>query len=461
MNPTPINEARRALELGANAVVKICQSKIMDAKVSGVSLLGAIHRFVRTVESNVHLDRARSDCLAEYQTERSALFRQKRQLVTDLCSVRQAAQAAFPVLDGSAIPAAIPSVESHYSLARFDGLAHAILEERVEIDEGGVSDASPTRETLADVLWVILAQGLPKLGVDSNDERLVALLEQLGPIRDDIRRTLRSQSLLDSVNPTAGWLWLRQVVADCNPTVNSDAWTLGAMGDVQPYAAYFRFLYSAGGVKTEDLAWLEGFRLEVAAKVVAVRSELEARLGTRASAVWVLQRYARRCRWLRLDELGAPPSEAAEGFKRREVDFTRDAATYLFDQGFDVRIEESHGQHRYDMLTPSLLVEAKVYSAKRRPLDAVVDGLKQIHQYATALNNEGLTPEPILVLFRLDGPVADGLREYTIGNVRVSLQWIDLGPSGQSGSRASPPDITVTAAEIDRKLSDLRIGAKG
>jgi hypothetical protein len=120
----------------------------------------------------------------------------------------------------------------------------------------------------------------------------------------------------------------------------------------------------------------------------------------------------------------------------------------------DVVIEQTHGQQRYDILAPSLLIEAKVYSSKRPPLTAVVRGLKQIHQYATALASEGATPEPILISFRLDGPVADGVAEYTIGNLRVSVVWIDLGPSKESGSLARAPDITVAAEAIDRCLKE-------
>src|ERR1700690_493760 len=187
MNPTPIEEARRALELAANAVVDVCQSEIKDAKLSGVGLIEAIHRFARAVRSNIHLDRVRLDCQAEFQHDKSALRDQKVQIVTGLRALRQEAQAAFPVLDASAILSDIPSVENNYSLARFNVLAGNALEERCESDDPGGSDDGAGNETLADVLWVILAQSLPRLGIDPTNDQLPGFLERLGSLRDDLR----------------------------------------------------------------------------------------------------------------------------------------------------------------------------------------------------------------------------------------------------------------------------------
>lgn len=394
------------------------------------------------------------DCLAEYGHERSAARRQRIRLINDLVALRQEAQTTFPVLAVSAMPSTTPSVKSHYSLFRFDGLVKAVLAEDGESAQEKVPQGSASGEALADVLWIVVDQLIPTLGVAADDGRLADLRDRLGPLRDEFTRARRAQSLLEQVHPAAKWFWLRRVVTDSNPTPDSVEWLVAHAGDREPYRPYFRFLYEPASVSTEDRAWLEGFRHEVSATVAAIRSEFEVRLGTRASAAWALQRYARRCRRLRLDEmrtnLGAG---AAKQRKQREVTLTRDAAVFLYDQGFDVVIEQSHGQHRYDILTPSLLVEAKVYSAKRRPLDAVVDGLKQVHQYAIALASEGPAPEPILILFRLDGPVADPLEAYTVGNLRVSIVWVDLGPATESGSHASAPDLSVTREAIDRKLT--------
>lgn len=401
------------------------------------------------------------DCLAEYEHERSIARKQRIRLVNDLVALRQEAQTAFPVLAVLATPSTTPSVKTHYSLSRFDGLVEAVLGGGGESAQEGDPHHSASGETLADVLWIVVDQLLPTLGVAADDGHLVDLRDRLAALRDEFTRARRSQSLMEQVSPAAKWFWLRKIVTDSNPSPVSVEWLVAHAGDCEPYRPYFRFLYEPASVSTEDRAWLEGFRPQVSATVVAIRSEFEMRLGTRASAAWALQRYARRCRWLRLDEMGTKlASRAAEQRRQKEVTLTRDAAVFLYDQGFDVVVEQSHGQHRYDILAPSLLVEAKVYSAKRRPLDAVVDGLKQVQQYATALASEGPAPEPILILFRLDGPVADPLEEYTIGNLRVSIVWVDLGPATESGSQASAPDLSVTREGIDRKLT-LRRSRRG
>lgn len=451
MDPTPIEEARRALDLAAKAVVEACQP---DNSQAARSSLVSVHRFVRTVKANTHLDRTRAECHAEFLRERTRLVDQERQCVRALRELRVEAQTAYPVLIESVNHPDSPTWEDTCSLTRFDALVQCIVESGPDIDDEGGTGASQGRSSeAAEILWSNIREWLPSKGIDSNDGPLTDILERLRPVRDEIKRLQRCRSLLDHVHPGAKWQWLQKVVTDSNPPVASEAWHSSKFSRLEPYRTLFRLLYNRETLENEDLAWLEEFRHDAAANAAAVRSEFEMRLGTRASAAWVLQRYARRCRHLRHNELRGPRDQLSKKRQEREVFLTRDAAVFLFDQGFEVAIEQSDGQFRFDMRTPSLLVEAKVYSARRRPLDAVVSGLKQIHEYVTSLASEVPSPEPILILFRLDGPVASPLEDYTIGNLRVSLVWVNLGSSAGSGSRADPPDKAVTKEAIDARLN--------
>lgn len=183
----------------------------------------------------------------------------------------------------------------------------------------------------------------------------------------------------------------------------------------------------------------------------AVASDFHARLAGRATVAWVLKRYARRCRRLRLEEMVRLINDPKTKGKS-ELVLARDAAVFLFDQGFEVLIEQPMGSHRYDIIGEPLLVEAKIYDDNRPGLAAVADGLAQIHQYANDLADEGVHVEPVLLVFRLGGPRATAVPEYKIANLRVTIAHVDLGTSAESGSRATAPEPDITEEAITTAL---------
>jgi hypothetical protein len=91
----------------------------------------------------------------------------------------------------------------------------------------------------------------------------------------------------------------------------------------------------------------------------SVATDFQSRLGQQASTAWILERYARRCRRLRRSELTGMLA-ALRATDKRELALTRDAAVFLFDQGFEVLTEQPAGTHRYDIIGEPLLVEAKI-----------------------------------------------------------------------------------------------------
>jgi len=296
---------------------------------------------------------------------------------------------------------------------------------------------------------------LPLRGIERADPRLKPFVRKVQGIRAQIVRIRRTYFLLERVHPAAHWACLRRVTEDSNPVVDSAAWTLGQGSvAVAPYKHYVRFIFSPRSLKTEDAAWLETFRADLVASVTAVQSEFASRLGSRASATWLLQRYANRCRWLRRRDL----VEALRQVKgqRKEIYLTRDVALCLFDQGLDVVTEEARGQQRYDVIGTALLVEGKIQTAKRSALSAAAGGLKQLHQYYTALSNEGVELEPVLVLFRLGGSAADLPSECSIGNLKVSIAYVDLGDSSESGNRSGPPQVITPEMIASRIMSKGR-----
>lgn len=447
MSANPIEEARRILDRAAKAVAE-ARLRGQPSAVVGRYVLESIHRFTSTVGSNLHLDRARADCERDLDEKRARLFSRKTDLLGQLNQLRQDAAARFPAI---VEPAQTGGPEDPFSrrasLTGFDRWMAGAGKEPAKIDEEGdhLGCATP-----ADALCVILKRLLPEdVPVEDNDPRLATLL-RAEALKDELTKVRRTQILLGKIHPAAKWARFLEIVRDCNPEVGSVAWHIGSALDSPPFRHYARFLHDEGSLEREDHNWLETFAAEVANDVITIASELQSRLGTRASTRWLLERYARRCRWLRLQELNA--SVAATKSDRKEPFLTRDAAVFLFDQGLNVLTEQSLGQHRYDVIGESLLLEAKIFSDRKTPLAAVVNGLRQLHQYDAALGNEGLKLEAVLVLFRLGGRSVDLLPEYTVGNLRVAVVLVDLGPSSQSGSRAKT-SFNLTAEAVATELA--------
>lgn len=441
MSSTPIQEARQILDRMTKAIVGARLGK-QQPKVVGRNVLESIHRFVQAVQTNLHLDRVRAECERELELADAKLISRKADLFEELRSLRRDVASAFPRV--IAEEQQRPEDHRPYSLARFDAYMDGAGRKPNEIDEEANHFGSARG---AEILSVVLQRYVP-------DDRppgdpLGEILAKVDNLKDRFLKIRSTHLVLRKVHPAVKWRTFVEVVSDCDPEIDSPAWILNRIDrEVPPYRHYVRFLHEPNSLETEDYQWLEIFAAEVSNDAVTISSEFQSRLGGMASARWLLQRYARRCRWLRLDEL----REAVAGESReKELLLTRDAAVFLFDQGLNVLTEQSVGQHRYDVVGGSLLVEGKILSAKKSPLAVVADGLAQLQSYEVALKHEGLTLEPFLVLFRLGGRAADLPSEYMIGNLRVQIVLVDLSPASETGSKAKAA-VLITAENIKSAL---------
>lgn len=435
LNSTPIEEARRTLDSVTRAVLDACRQKSALAGLDGQTILGSIHRLVATVQHNIQLDRVRVDCIQDQKHKRGALAAHIATRTGELRAVRENAETLFPALCNRA--ANVSGVEAIYSLSRFDNIVSRPPDTDAGTDQSSFSSGLEPE----DILMVLLTEQIPKLGTDPKDENLVGLVNAILSPYNDLRFARRALHLAKATHPATAWAFLVNVVSDSNPAPGTPAWLVDRGSDGEPFRFYRKYLFEPHNVGTQDLAWLVGFREEVAAAVTTVRADFAARLGTKASLTWLVHRYAQRCRWLRLKEL----RRTLETWTREEERFlARDAARFLFDQGFDVRIEESIGQQRYDIVGPTLIIEAKVYNGNKSGNMTIGQGLWQLHQYVTALGNEGRELEPILLVFRVGNRGLDIPAEHSIGNVRIAIVMVDLG---DAPSKGSAPDI-VTAESL-------------
>jgi hypothetical protein len=443
MSSTPVQEARRILDRMTKAIAGARLSK-QQPKVVGRNVLESIHRFVQSVQTNLHLDRVRAECERELQQEDVNLISRKTELFDELRSLRHDVAVGFPrVIDEEQ---ARPDDHRPYSLARFDAYMEGAGRVPSEIDEEANHLGSARG---AEILSVVLRRHVP----DDRppDDPLAEILSKVDNLKDRFLKVRSTHLMLRKVHPAAKWRSFVQVVADCDPEIDSPGWILNRIDrEVPPFRHYVRFLHEPNSLETEDYQWLEIFAAEVSNDALTISSEFHSRLGGTASARWLLQRYARRCRWLRLDEMR---EAVATGQPReKELLLTRDAAVFLFDQGLNVLTEQSLGQHRYDVIGGSLLVEGKILSARKSPISVVANGLAQLQSYDAALKHEGLTLEPFLVLFRLGGRVADLPSDYLIGSMRVTIVLIDLSPSSETGSKAKAA-LVITADDIKAALA--------
>lgn len=469
---TPIQEAREALDRASRDVLEIPipSGKDHRALADAVrSMFYATTRLVLLVRQNLHLARVAGDAEAAYEADRAAWAGRARAALLRLQELERRAEKSFPGLRPPTPPDRHNSRVWLLSLVRFDEIIGKLL-------------AAPPTEDLpkadADDLRDILHAVLTSRDPTYTDKAVDAMKGALDECRQELRHVQRGQLLLRRSHPGAFWQWLASLNDAANPAPGT---TAAMMADSQLWRGklgpIFKLLHKPGSsewpVDLNSPDWPNDLRSFEWPKVVsfaellktrlpAVVTDFHARLGRRATISSVLQRYARRCCRLRLREM----TELLKNSRvkgNRELVLTRDAAVFVFDQGFDVLVEQPVGIRRVDMIgmpiyDRPLLVEAKIYDRKRPGLAAVADGLTQIHQYANDLADQGVHVDPVLLVFRLGGPRATTpVSEYQIGNLRVTIAHVDLGESADSGSNAPRggrgPDITaddITAA-LERK----------
>ena len=441
---TPIQEAREALDRAVDEIISV---EIPDPASprsfarATQAIFGATCLLVSLVHKNIHLARVAEEAGADHLRDQNVLLTQKKKVLLQLRRLRNRILAKCPNLN--------PSVQTGSQergpalVTDFDQMITGMLD-KLDRQDSFFADGE---HKAAQRLFTILGE------VDPNKPQLSRWQKERSDISERLKHLRRGQRVLDESSPGKRWLSLNRIPAAANPLPDTPAqWLSDSRGYYAPdIGPLYKLLHQPNSVDAtgckEAFDWLRDLRFALK----AIATEFQARLGQRASTAWILKRYARRCRRLRLRELTDMLGELGATDKR-ELALTRDAAVFLFDQGFEVLIEQSMGSHRYDIIGEPLLVEAKIYDGKRRGLAAVVEGLSQIHQYANDLADEGVHVDPVLLLFRLGGPRATPVSEYQIGNLRVTIAHVDLGESADSGSKASPPEPDITADDITAAL---------
>jgi hypothetical protein len=449
MSATPIGEARKLLDLATRAIVMAAKSsrdELSGNLLGGRQLIESIHRFVRTVEGDVHLRRVREECERAYREERGRNTARKVRLLRDLKAFHAKAQLAFPDLarlasDGNPDP---------FSLEEFSPRISAALLDPDNIDEGDPADENAGSVHLADLLRMALSESLPAAGVDPADQTLKGLCRELDQKVDELRHARNESFVLKRVHAAEQWAELVNVVEQTNPGLDSSAWLL-MKHDGNHFGRYRRLILDPTSINDDDRLWFASHRSNYAAAAEAIRADFHGRLGSRASMAWLVQRYAKRCRWLRLAEIREIADKAG---REKERALVRDAANYFFDQGLEVLTELAIGQARYDVVGTALLIEGKVCSENKSALRAVADGLTQLSGYAAALTGEGLALEPVLLVYRISGRPVRLPPEHTIQGLRVSVTYVDAAPATESGSRGSVPTV-VSSEAIDHELTRL------
>ena len=241
----------------------------------------------------------------------------------------------------------------------------------------------------------------------------------------------------------AVWEQLAAVVEWINPHPDRLSWQSRIVRD------------HLGLFSTEEVVWremrpsypAEEARKRIVARLAVLESEIEVRLGVRASHASTMARYVRSAVLFRrkaLQEL------ASEDTRVSEARLAEDAASFLFSEGHDVLTEVSLGVVRPDIVsfTTALLVDAKVYRTPARAKSSVVNGIVQVLDYASDFAGFGMSTDNYLLVYRLGGARVGLPREpLRIGAHTVRIEHVDLAPSQDRGSRAKL-DRVLNAGEL-------------
>lgn len=179
--------------------------------------------------------------------------------------------------------------------------------------------------------------------------------------------------------------------------------------------------------------------------------------GTHLAHDELIQRYKARCMFYDRERVIALANDAAG---HREDALTRDMALYLFDNGLSTFYRALQGVHEYDLISPTIAIEAKIYRDNRHRR-YLVNGVSQLHAYMNGLEADTNNfRELYFVVFRLDGPLYDWPEKIEMNRWTIYLVTIDLGSSEVSGSRQSRVK-PITVAEIMDSMPNNRTEEEG
>jgi hypothetical protein len=106
---------------------------------------------------------------------------------------------------------------------------------------------------------------------------------------------------------------------------------------------------------------------------------LDDALDQQAAVLSLLVKYKRKVEWFEREEL-ARIAEAGERALARHL------YAYLFDQGLDFHIEPQSASGEADLVSPDLILDAKVFDRVSRNVAYVTHGVNQLHTYTRDFN---------------------------------------------------------------------------
>lgn len=178
-----------------------------------------------------------------------------------------------------------------------------------------------------------------------------------------------------------------------------------------------------------------------------VYEQLRADIGSHLSHYELIERFKIRCMFYERERLEFLIQNAG---RQKEDALTRELALYLFDNGLSVMYRMKRGVHEYDLIAPSLFVEAKEYSVGDKA--RMINGISQLHSYINGLEADAVSiREVYYVVFRLGGPLYDWPEKIEMNRWTIYPITIDLGSSNISGSR-QPRTVKITLDEIYAKM---------
>ena len=262
MSATPIVDARKLLDLTTRAIVmaaKPSRDEVSGDLLGGRHLIESIHRFVRTVEGDVHLRRVREECQRAYREERGRNTARKVRLLRELKAFHAKAQLAFPDLarlasDGNPDPFSLEEFSPRISASSW------ILTHR----RRNPADENAGCVHVADLLRIALSESLPAAGVDPDDRTLKVLLRELDQKVDELRHARNESFVLKRVHAAEQWAELVNVVEQTNPGLDSSAWLL-IKHDGNRFGRYRRLILDPTSINDDDRIWFASRRSNYAA----------------------------------------------------------------------------------------------------------------------------------------------------------------------------------------------------
>lgn len=155
-------------------------------------------------------------------------------------------------------------------------------------------------------------------------------------------------------------------------------------------------------------------------------------LDQQGAVLSLLLKYKKKVEWFEREQL----SKVAEGDERT---LAQHLYAFLFDQGLDFHIEPKSISGEADLVSPELVLDAKVFDGVRRGIKYISSGVHQVHTYARDFNQDvayllvfKICPETLHFEFAIEGQPVPYL---TIGGKTIYLLMVDICDYEKSASK--------------------------